>query len=56
MKKITIKKEHAAKVCVELAGGGWTTAQTRKAMEYLRKLEETGKLKVKGYEITLGAV
>ena len=39
----TFPNEKLAEVCLQLCGGGWTAAQTKKAMALQAKVLETGR-------------
>jgi len=51
-RRAQINGEKLAAILLELAGGGHTTAQTVKAMEYQHTLDRQGRLKVGSYVIT----
>lgn len=53
MKQHLIDRNQAAKVCLELAGGGYTVQQTAKAMEWQHTLLETGELRTRKFHLKL---
>ena len=49
----TFPDDKLAAICLELAGGGYTAAQTAKAMQYQDALTKEGTLKVRTMTITI---
>lgn len=46
MKTITVAREQAAKLCLELSGGGYTVQQTARSMEAHRTLLTKKEVKI----------